>query len=129
MRSKQTGVTLIGWIVLLVPMAICIYAGIRLLPVYLNYIKVARTLEQVKGDFKGTGGDPGSQGAIRGALERRLNIESVDYPDVKDIKIARGEKGGWVVSAAYDDQAPLFANVFIVVSFDKEVTVGGGGGD
>jgi hypothetical protein len=123
MRSKQTGVTLIGWIILLTPMAICFYAGIRLAPVYLNYMKVARTLEQVKSEFKG--GDAGSAGMIRVAVEKHLNIESVDYPDIKDIKITRDGQS-WVVAAAYDDQAPLFKNVFILVSFDKSVTLGGG---
>jgi hypothetical protein len=124
MRSKQTGVTFIGWIILLTPMALCGYVGIRLAPVYLNYMKVARTLEQAKSEFKG--GDAGSQQAIRTALEKHLNIESVDYPDIKDIKITRDGKS-WVVNAAYDDQAPLFSNIFILVTFDKTVTLGGGG--
>jgi hypothetical protein len=123
MRSKQTGVTFIGWIILLIPVAICFYAGIRLTPVYLNYMKVARTLEQVKTEFKG--GDAGNATAIRSAVEKHLNIESVDYPDIKDIKITRDGKS-WVVSAAYDDQAPLFSNVFILVAFDKSVTLGSG---
>ncbi len=126
MRSKQAGVTLIGWIILLIPVAICVYAGIRLTPVYLNYMKVARTLEQVKSEFKG--GDAGNAAAIRSAVEKHLNIESVDYPDVKDIKITRDGKT-WVVTATYDDQAPLFANMFILVTFDKSVTLGGGGGN
>jgi hypothetical protein len=123
MRSKQTGVTLIGWIILLVPLAICVYAGIRLTPVYLNYMKVARTLEQVKSEFK----EDDTRGAanIRNAVEKHLNVESVDYPDIKDIKITRDGKK-WIISAAYDDQAPLFANVFILVSFDKSVTLGSG---
>jgi hypothetical protein len=125
MRSKQTGITLIGWIILLVPFAICFYAGIRLAPVYLNYMKVARTLEQVKSEFKG--GDA-NQAAVRSAVEKHLNIESVDYPDIKDIKITRDGKT-WTVNAAYDDQAPLFSNVFILVTFDKTVTLGGGGGN
>jgi hypothetical protein len=126
MRSKQAGVTLIGWIILLIPVAICGYAGIRLAPVYLNYMKVARTLEQVKSEFKG--GDAGSQQAIRTAVEKHLNIESVDFPDIKDIKITRDGRT-WVVSATYDDQAPLFSNVFILVSFDKSVTLGSGGNE
>ncbi|MFL6601043.1 MAG: DUF4845 domain-containing protein [Steroidobacteraceae bacterium] len=125
MRSKQTGVTLIGWIILLVPVAICFYAGIRLAPVYLNYMKVARTLEQVKSEFKG--GDA-NLNVVRTAIEKHLNVESVDYPDIKDIKIARDGKI-WTVTAAYDDQAPLFSNVFILVTFDKTVTLGGGGGN
>jgi hypothetical protein len=124
MRSKQTGVTVIGWVILLIPVAICFYAAIRLAPVYLNYMKVARTLEQVKSEFKG--GDAGNAAAIRSAVEKHLNIESVDYPDIKDIKITREGKS-WIVSAAYDDQAPLFSNVFILVTFDKSVTLGGGG--
>jgi hypothetical protein len=124
MRSKQTGITFIGWVILLIPVAICVYAGIRLTPVYLNYMKVARSLEQVKSEYKG--GDASSATTIRTALEKHLNIESVDYPDIKDIKITRDGKT-WVVSAAYDDQAPLFSNVFILVTFDKSVTLGGGG--
>ncbi len=123
MRSKQTGITLIGWIFLLAPLAICAYAGIRVTPVYLNYMKVSRTLEQVKSEFKGGAG--GSASDIRTAVEKHLNIESVDYPDIKDIKITRDGRS-WIVSASYDDQAPLFSNVFILVSFDKSVTLGGG---
>jgi len=123
MRSKQAGVTFIGWIILLVPLAICAYAGIRLAPVYLNYMKVARTLEQVKSEFKDS--DAGTSGAIQTAVRKHLDVESVDYPELKDFKITRNGKV-WTVSAAYDDQAPLFSNIFILVSFDKSVTLGGG---
>jgi len=123
MRSKQTGVTLIGWIILLIPMAVCGYAGVRLAPVYLNYMKVARTLESVKTEFKGS--DAGSLAVVRAAVEKNLNVESVEYPDIKDIKITREGKS-WVINASYDDQAPLFSNIFILVTFDKSVTLGGG---
>jgi hypothetical protein len=127
MRSKQTGVTLIGWLILLTPMAICGYVGIRLAPVYLNYMKVVKSLEQTKTEFKGSGG-AGDQNLLRRAIENHLNIESVDFPDIKDIKIARNGRS-WVVTAAYDDQAPLFANVFILVTFDKSVTIGSESGE
>jgi hypothetical protein len=123
MRSKQTGVTLIGWLILLTPMALCGYIGIRLAPVYLNYMKVSRTLESVKKEYKGS--DAGSQQELRNSIVRNLNIESVDYPDSKDIKITRDGKS-WVISASYDDQAPLFSNISILVAFDKSVTLGGG---
>jgi hypothetical protein len=124
MRSKQRGVTLIGWVILLAPMAIVFYAAIRLAPVYLNYMKVVRTLEQVKTEFKGN--DPGGITLLKATVEKHLNVESVDYPDIKDIKIKR-DGHSWVVSATYDDQAPLFSNVFILVSFDKSVTIGSSG--
>jgi hypothetical protein len=124
MRARQRGVTLIGWIVLLAPLAIVGYAGIRLAPVYLNYMKVTRSLEQVKNELHGS--DASSASAIRNALGKHFDIESLDYPTVKDIKITR-DGHSWVLEAAYDDQAPLFANIFILVSFDKTVTMGSGG--
>ena len=123
MRSKQAGVTLIGWLLLLTPLAICGYAGIRLAPVYLNYMKVARSLEQVKTEFKTGDAAANSLNLLRAAVEKHLDIESVDYPNVKDLKFARDGQG-WSISATYDDQAPLFSNVFILVSFDKTVKLG-----
>jgi len=47
MRHRQRGITFIGWIVLLIPVASVGYAGIRVVPVYLNYMKVAKALEQI----------------------------------------------------------------------------------
>ena len=126
MRSKQRGVTLIGWVLLLTPWAICGYAAIRLTPVYLNYMKVARTLEQIKTDAKSTPLD--SQAAVRLALEKRLFIEQVEFPDPKDFKITRNGKA-WTIDGGYDDQAPLFSNVSILVTFDKSVTIGSEGGE
>ena len=40
--SRQRGITFIGWLFLLMPVAIVVYGGIRLAPVYLNYMKVAK---------------------------------------------------------------------------------------
>ena len=38
---KQRGVTMIGWIFLLVPVAIVVYAGIRVGPQYYEYYKLS----------------------------------------------------------------------------------------
>lgn len=125
MRSKQAGVTFIGWVLLLAPLALCVYAGIRLTPIYLNYMKVARSLERLKTEI--SEGEASSQ-AIKNTLDKHFDIEQVDYPQVKDIKIVRNGRA-WEVNASYDDQAPLFSNVFILVTFNKTVTLGNTGGD
>ena len=121
MRSKQTGITLLGWLFLLIPLALCGYAALRLTPVYLNYMKVVRSLDEVKTEFKDGGGNAAS---IRTAIGKRFDIEDIEYPAVADIKVNRDGKG-WTVAAEYDDQAPLFSNVFILVSFNKSVSFGG----
>ena len=127
MRSRQRGITLIGWVILLAPLAVVVYAAIRLTPVYLNYMKVARSLEQVSTEFK-DGGEGTNAAAIQNALGKHLDIESVDYPTLKDIKITKDGRG-WRIQAAYDDQAPLFSNVFVLVTFDKSVHVGAPAGE
>jgi hypothetical protein len=122
-RSRQAGITMIGWLVLLTPVAIVVYAGIRLAPVYLNYMKVVRALELVASDAGGSA-DPKS---IRTTIDKHFEIDMVDYPTSKDIKVTRSGTG-WDVEAAYDDEAPLFANISLHVSFDKTVHTKGAGG-
>jgi hypothetical protein len=117
MRKHQRGVTMIGWIILLVPVAIVFYAGIRLAPVYLNYMKVVHTLEQVSSEVRA---DTATADGIRNSIGKHFDIESVDYPDAKDLKVTRNN-GVWQIQVNYDDQAPLFANLFILVTFDKTV--------
>jgi hypothetical protein len=124
MRARQRGVTAIGWLILLIPFAIIIYAGIRLTPVYLNYMKVSRSLSELTDEYRGGGATPDT---IRGSLYRRFNIESIEYPAVKDINISRSG-AGWLVEAAYYDQVPLFSHISLQVAFDKTVTLNGGGG-
>ena len=123
MRNRQRGVTAIGWVFLLTPLAIVVYAGIRLAPVYLNYMKVAKAMEQSVSEFKGGGSGIDS---IRISIDRKFEIDMVEYPTVKDMKIVK-DGAGWVVECQYDDDAPLFANLSLHVTFDKKVRIGGGG--
>lgn len=125
MRKYQRGVTAIGWLFLLTPLAICVYAGIRIGPVYLNYMNVVHNLNLVAGEIdNGTA----TAAAIRIAVEKHFNVDYIDYPSVKDLKITR-DNGNWKIEANYDDQAPLFANVSILLTFDKTVKLKGGSGE
>jgi Domain of unknown function (DUF4845) len=122
MRSTQRGVTVVGWLFLLTPLAIVLYSGMRLTPVYLNYMKVAKAMDQAGGEIKG----PVDPTAIRNAIDKHLMIEVIDYPTGKDMKITR-DGTGWLVESQYEDEAPLFGNISLHVSFDKTVKIGGGG--
>lgn len=115
MRSRQRGVTALGWLIMMVPFAIVGYAGIRLAPVYLNYMKVVKTLNDVAADAADT-----TPTAIRTTIDRHFEIDMVDYPTAKDITVTR-DAGGWVVEASYEDEAPLFSNISLHVTFDKTV--------
>jgi Domain of unknown function (DUF4845) len=125
MRSRERGVTALGWLFLLTPLAIVLYAGVRLAPVYLNYMKVVRALDLVASDTTGAT----DARSIMTTIDKHFEIDMVDYPTAKDIKITRSEAGGgYKVEASYDDEAPLFGNISLHVVFDKVVKAGGGGG-
>jgi Domain of unknown function (DUF4845) len=124
MRNKQLGVTAIGWLILLTPFAIVGYAGVRLLPLYLNYMKVTRAMEQVHADLKSNAQGGGTADTIRVALDKRFEVDMVDYPTTKDLKITR-DGGTWTAEMNYDDEAPLFSNLSVHVHFDKVVKMGG----
>lgn len=119
-RRRQRGITFMGWVFLLLPVALVVYAGIRITPAYLNYFKVARALEQVQTEYAAAGGT--TREAIRNSLEKRLDIEGVRTPRVRDIGITRAD-GVWIVDAEYESIQPLFYNVSLLLSFNKEVTI------
>ena len=121
-QRKQRGVTMIGWIFLLIPMAIVLYAGIRLAPIYLNYGKVVRTMERTAQETSGT--DP--LAAVKAALEKRLDIEIIEFPDTKDFVIRRDGQA-WVIDVSYEDSVPIVGNISLVATFQKTVRIGGGG--
>src|ERR1700740_20259 len=96
MRNREKGVTAIGWVFLPTPLAILGCAGIRLTPVYLNYLKVVRAIEQGASDNRGAS----DAQQIRTAIDRHFEIDMVDFPTIKDITIKR-DGPGWLVEAAY----------------------------
>jgi hypothetical protein len=119
MRKAQRGITLIGWIFLLIPIAIVGYAGIRLVPIYLNYGKVVRTIEQVAQQSRGAG----SIQEIRNSIDKRVNVEGMTYPDTNDFVIRR-EGQVWIIEIEYEDPVPLFGNISLVPKFAKSSRVG-----
>jgi len=119
MKRTQRGVTMIGWICLLIPIAIVGYSAIRLIPVYLNYTKILRSIDQIAKETRTS--DTGAN--IRYALEKRLDIEQIEFPDVKDFDIHR-EGQTWVMGVDYEDSVPLLSNVYIAAKFSKSVRIG-----
>jgi len=119
MRHRQRGMTFIGLLMILALVGVLGYAGIRLVPVYLNYMKVTRTLEQVAVEFKGEPADPGR---IRTALDRHWTIEDISEVTPKDIEITK-EGDGVVMHASYSQSVSFLGNVSLTATFDKTVPI------
>lgn len=119
MRQRQRGMTFIGMLFIFAMVGAIGYAGIRLVPVYLTYMKVARTMDTTASEFKGENAEAGN---LRRSLEHHWIIEDIDAVSFKDIEIVKSD-GGVTMHVAYDDKAPYIGNVSLSVHFDKTVTV------
>lgn len=120
MQHRQRGMTMLGIIVVVTVVGAWIYAGIRLTPTYLEYMRVAATLEKVRDEFDSNPGT--TEFMLRKAVERHFNIEMVTAITENDIEISK-EGAMFTMRAAYEDTVPLAGNVSFLVSFDKSVDV------
>lgn len=119
MRRRQQGMTFIGLLFVLAFVGLVAYGGIRIAPAYLNYMKVARSMNATAQDAKGDNPDPA---ALRRTLSKHWEIEDIDIVDYKDVEITKDDSGA-VLHVAYDHPVPYIANVSLSVHFDKTVKV------
>ncbi len=120
MYPRQRGMTFLGIVVVVAVVGVWVYAGIRLAPIYLEYVKVAATLEKVRDEYAAN--PDSTEFMLRKAFERHFDIEMVTVIDSSDIEITR-DGDTFLVRAAYEDYAPFLANVSFRVQFDKTIEV------
>lgn len=118
MPKNQRGVTFLGWLLLLIPVGVIVYAGIRVAPIYLNYLHVVKALGQLATESKGEGTI--NPTAVRNSLEKRFDVEYVTNPAAKDIDVHR-DGDHWVAVANYEEVAPLFGNMSLLMQFNTQV--------
>lgn len=118
MRRHQLGMTMIGMLCILAMAGLIGYAGLRLAPVYLNYLKVARAMDAAASENK-EGADPAALGRT---LDKHWEIDMIETPDVKQVEIVKDE-GSVSMHIAYDDSVPYIGNVALTVHFDKTVKI------
>ena len=124
MRSRQRGATFLGMVIIIAILGCALYAGIRLVPLYLEYMAVVRALEQTAKENSGAVGGPQD---LRNALEKRWAIEDIQSIEPKDIEIKK-IGSAYAMRAWYRAEAPFVSNVSLVADFDKTVRVGGDAG-
>ena len=117
---KQRGVTMIGWVFLLAPMAIVLYAGIRVVPEYLNYYKIVTSLKETATQLKSD--EALSPAGIRSAIQRRFDSGYVDEMDAKEIAVTKADEG-WTMTADYERTVPMFGNLHLLLVFKTTVVI------
>jgi len=116
---RQEGMTTLGLVILVAFVGLFAFAGLRLTPVYLNYMKVVGVLNGVQEEFDGT--NP-ARSAIRSSISRRFDVESVSEITAREVTVTSVDQG-YEVRANYTHMAPFISNVSFSVEFDKVVLV------
>jgi len=119
MRAKQQGLTLISLIIVAGFVGVFAFAGLKVMPMYLEQMKVAKVLEDVKQDLDGKGS---SIAQIRSALGKRLDIEMVTGIQTREFTVKKVDRG-YRVQASYERRETFFGNLYFVTVFDKQVEI------
>jgi Domain of unknown function (DUF4845) len=119
MKQRQRGMTFLGILTILIILGAAVYGAIRVLPVYLEYMEVARAMEQVRDEHAAI---QTSAQMIRNSLERRWDVEDIKGLSWKDVEIRKTNEG-FEVHSEYSVERPFVANLYLMAKFDKTVTV------
>lgn len=118
MRSRQQGLTIIGFLLVAAVVVIFAMVGFRVIPAYVEYYSVKRALEET---MRGGGADPNNPAAFRSELTRRLQTSYVEEVKASDAILQRS--GSQVVAEmAWERRLHMFGNAYILLEFETSST-------
>ena len=113
---QQTGMTLIGFIFVLIWGLFIAFLGMKIGPLYLEYYTAVRIM-------KGLAAEKGS--ARLSPYEIRVRVLTgldLNYSDnIKEAHIKISKRNGVILRIAYEVRAPVIGNLDVVTKFDKSV--------
>jgi Tfp pilus assembly major pilin PilA len=116
---RQNGMTAIGWLLVLGLIAFFALITLRLVPLYLEYAKVASALESLENE-------PGitrkTKPEIVKMMQKRFEVNDVVNVSAREIKVKK-DKGILTVSIEYERREHLVSNLDVVATFDKKIEV------
>lgn len=125
MKRNQSGMTLIGFIIVLAVVGVFIYMGMKLVPMYSEYFAVKEALKELSSEAGISQKDPGR---IKDLFFRRLYVSYAENVKQENVKIARRD-AGYVITVDYEVRRPLIANIDVVGHFNAEQVLSRGADD
>ena len=116
MKSKQTGMTLLGFIIVLAVAGVFAYVGMKLVPMYTEFFSVKTAMKDLANDPGIANQDPAK---IRDLFFRKLYVSySDDNIKPENIKLTR-QGPGWLMEVNYEVRKPMIANLDVVARFNR----------
>ena len=111
MRSKQSGVSLSGLIIVLFILIILGLLGLKVLPPYMEFRTAKNAIEAVARERQGA-----SISDVRRGFDARAQIDDINAVQSKDLEITKDGQE-IVISFAYHKEVPLFRNIGVYFDF------------
>ena len=112
--THQRGLSLLGFIFILILVLFFTFIGIKLVPIYLNHMSV---VSEVKAIASEPGAAEKPPNTIRRDLLRRLDVSYVDHVQPEHIRVVQGDGVSLVVE--YQVERHLMANIDVIVRFNR----------
>ena len=117
---KRKGLTLIGFLMVLVIVLFFAYAGMRVIPMYLEYQALVSAMDKLKNDPAAKSMPPFR---IKDSIQRSLWV-SYASNNIKNDHIRISKKSNGInVRVAYEVREDFLGNIDIVASFDRTVVL------
>jgi hypothetical protein len=122
MKSKQTGITLISFLIIVLVAGFFAYMAMKLVPAYTEFMGVQKAMSEMASESV----EGKSPEEIRRNLMRKMEYQYVgdDTVQVGDITIGQGAQGS-ELRVAYDKDIPFIYNIDFLVHFQKSVPIQG----
>lgn len=117
MKSRQTGITLIGFVIVLGVLGFFAFMAMKLVPSYIEFFGVKKAMTQIA-----TSGSATDLDSIRRDLIFKMGFQYVDDATIspKDITLDRANNGA-VLHVDYDKQIPFIYNIDFLLHFQNSV--------
>jgi hypothetical protein len=119
-KRKQSGITLIGFIIVMIVLGFFAYMGMVLGPAYSEYWGVVKAMNFVAKEATPNTSDFEE---LRKGLDRQFNVGYVNSISGKDAKLVR-DKSGNLLTIDYEVRKPFVYNIDFVVKFAHSVPLG-----
>ncbi len=115
--KKQSGMTLIGFIIVLALVLFLSFIGMKIAPIYLEYYSVVSAMNGVA---KERGSARLSPFDVRVKVLNRLYL-SYAAENVKEKHIKLVQSNGVYLRIAYDVRKPVIGNLDVIATFERSV--------
>ena len=122
MKAKQSGITLIGFLIVLMVLAFFGYMAMKLVPPYAEFMGVNKAMTQIAS----AGVEGKTLDEIRRDLMFKLGFQYVDDATIKpkDITITRANNAAQL-NGMYEKRVPFLYNSDFLLHFEKSVPLWG----